>query len=119
MRDRKGWKFEAWQYWILFVLSQAHHGRLSLTELRPLVFERMKPYLTERDYQPTKESKGQPRWQTALRGAIYWNEKVSLKARKFIVHLPEIEAYEITPEGRAHLETYKEPPSNDETEVYI
>jgi hypothetical protein len=118
MRDRKGWKFEAWQYWILSVLSQAHRGRLSLTELRPLVFEKMKPYLTESDCQPTPESKGKPSWDAQLRGAIYWNEKDSLKARKLILH-PERETYEITPEGRAHLETYKEPPSNYDSEDYI
>jgi len=71
----------------------------------------MKSNLTNSDNQPTPESKGQPRWQTALRGAIYWNEKVSLKAPKLILHFPETESYEITPKGRAHLETYKMPPS--------
>jgi hypothetical protein len=108
----KGLRLKQWQYWILFQLSQSEHGSLSLSELRPLVFERMKPNLTEKDNEPTKESKGKPRKDTALRAALYWG-KNSLKARKLILNIERSEIYEITAEGREHLRTHREPPSSE------
>lgn len=116
MRIDTGLRFRQWEYWILFLLSQADHGTLSLDELRRQIGPKMN--LSKRDWEPTRESKGKPRWDTDLRSALYWGPK-SLKSRKLIRNDSHSGIYEITPQGREQLKTYEGPPTPEDEEVGI